>query len=173
MKLYALLLLLALPSTFLEGKKMSVTIGSQAPDFSLPDEAGVVHKLSDYQGRNVALYFYPKDNTPGCTQEACTLRDGYADLQKNGVTILGVSGDSSESHKKFKEKHHIPFTLLSDKGRVVAQKYGATSYLLIMSLPKRITFLINKEGVITKIIDNVDIKQQAKVIIDHFAQQSK
>ena len=101
------------------------TVGDQAPEVALPDETGTVHRLSDQRGRWTILYFYPKDDTPGCTKEACGFRDGWRELQKLGAVVLGVSGDGAESHKKFIAKYKLPFTLLSDSDRKVMEKYGA------------------------------------------------
>jgi len=97
---------------------------TMAPDFELPDETGVLHKLSDYRGKDVLLYFYPKDGTSGCTTEACNFRDDYSAYEKAGVTILGVSPDSPESHAKFKAEHHLPFNLLADTEHKVCELYG-------------------------------------------------
>jgi len=101
-----------------------IEIGKPAPDFSLPDQNGKIHKLSDYKGKYVALYFYPKDDTPGCTKEACSFRDGFAGLKKAGIEILGVSTDDEISHTKFIEKYKLPFTLLADKDKKIVEKYG-------------------------------------------------
>ena len=98
--------------------------GTLAPDFTLPDENGKEHSLSDYQGGHVLLYFYPKDDTPGCTTEACNFRDDYSQYQDAAVTILGVSPDTSSSHLKFKEKYQLPFTLLADADHSVCDLYG-------------------------------------------------
>ena len=103
---------------------MIIQAGQKAPDFSLPDETGKVHRLSDYLGRPVVLYFYPKDDTSGCTTEACNFRDDYSQYDEAGVVILGVSPDTSKSHTKFKSKYHLPFTLLADVGHRVCELYG-------------------------------------------------
>ncbi|MBP7092042.1 MAG: peroxiredoxin, partial [Anaerolineaceae bacterium] len=97
---------------------------TQAPDFSLPDETGVIHTLSQYAGRNIILYFYPKDDTPGCTIEACNFRDDYSAYENSQVVILGVSPDSPKSHARFKAKYHLPFSLLSDEEHKVLEMYG-------------------------------------------------
>ncbi|HKZ34904.1 MAG TPA: peroxiredoxin, partial [Patescibacteria group bacterium] len=96
----------------------------KAKDFNLPDENGKYHSLSDYLGKWVVLYFYPKDDTPGCTKEACSFRDHFAELKKYGVVILGISKDSIASHKKFSEKYHLPFPLLSDETKETLKAYG-------------------------------------------------
>ncbi|MEI7688752.1 MAG: peroxiredoxin [Candidatus Nomurabacteria bacterium] len=125
--------------------------GTKIIDFSLVDQDKVVHKLSDYSTGRVLLYFYPKDDTPGCTKEACMITEVYDDFIKAGITVLGVSSDSPESHKKFKEKYNLPFTLLSDTDKKVIKDYGASSLLFT----KRISYLIDK-GVIIKVYPKVD-----------------
>ena len=103
---------------------MMPSIGSAAPEFSLPDQDGRVHSLKDYAGAPVLIYFYPKDDTPGCTKQACMIRDAFPDFKKTGVTVLGISTDSVKSHKKFAEKYGLPFTLLSDEEKKVVGAYG-------------------------------------------------
>ena len=104
---------------------MAIEVGKAAPKFTLPDADGNPVALSDFAGKNVIVYFYPKDDTPGCTKEACGFRDGWKDLQKAGAVVLGVSADSGASHKAFAAKYRLPFTLLSDPDRTVMEKYGA------------------------------------------------
>jgi peroxiredoxin Q/BCP len=104
---------------------MAIEEGKAAPAFTLPDQNGKTVSLKDFGGKNVILYFYPKDDTPGCTKEACGFRDGWKELQKLGAVVLGVSADGAESHQKFISKYKLPFTLLSDKDRKVMEKYGA------------------------------------------------
>ena len=138
---------------------MSLSSGITAPDFSLLDETGSPKMLSTYRGKPVVLYFYPKDDTPGCTKEACSFRDGYGAYKKAGVEILGVSPDSPASHARFKEKYSLPFTLLADEGHKVCDIYGVwgpkkfagKSYEGVL----RTTFLINPEGKIIKVFENV------------------
>ena len=125
--------------------------GTKIIDFSLVDQDKVIHKLSDYSMGRVLLYFYPKDDTPGCTKEACMITAVYDDFKKAGITVLGISSDSPESHKKFKEKYNLPFTLLSDTDKKVIKDYGASSILFT----KRISYLIYK-GVIIKVYPKVD-----------------
>jgi len=129
---------------------MEIKVGSQAPDFESPDQNGKMHKLSDYVGKWVLLYFYPKDFTPGCVKEACTLRDNYEELTKH-LVVLGVSKDSVNSHKKFEEKYELPFTLLSDQKKVAIDLYGADGLIFM----KRVSFLIDPEGIVRKIYNNV------------------
>ena len=103
---------------------MTISAGIQAPEFTLQDETGVPRALKDYRGHPLILYFYPKDDTPGCTTEACNFRDDYSAFQKAGVTILGVSPDSPRSHARFKEKYHLPFSLLAYEGHKICELYG-------------------------------------------------
>ncbi len=142
---------------------------NKAPEFELPDENGDIHTLVDYQGEYVLLYFYPKDDTPGCTTEACEFRDDYAEYEKAGVKILGVSPDSPKSHKKFKEKYGLPFILLSDEDQKVCEAYevwgkksmyGREYYGVL-----RTSFLIDKEGNILEIFENVKPKGHSQQIL--------
>lgn len=132
----------------------------KAWDFSLPDQEGNVHSLSQYKGKWMVLYFYPKDNTPGCTKEACSFRDSYKEFQKKDVIILGISKDSVKSHKKFAEKYHLNFPILSDEKGEVIEKYNAwgeknmfgKKYMGIF----RKTYLINPKGEIHKVYEKVN-----------------
>ena len=125
---------------------MSLQVGDKAPDFTLPDQSGAPVTLSDRLGEKVVvLYFYPKDNTRGCTAEACSFRDSYESFTDAGAVVIGVSSDSVESHEKFAGKHELPFTLLSDGDRAVRKQYGATTLGVV---PGRITYVIDQEGVI-------------------------
>ncbi len=141
----------------------------QVPDFELPDENGKLHKLSDYLGQYVLLYFYPKDDTPGCTTEACEFRDDYAEYDKAGVVILGVSPDSPKSHKKFKEKYNLPFVLLADEDHQVCEIYGVwgkksmygKEYYGVL----RTTFLIDIEGKLVEIFEKVKPKGHSQQIL--------
>jgi len=130
-----------------------------APDFTLLDETGKPRRLSDYRGRTVLLYFYPKDDTPGCTTEACSFRDNYKAYQDASVTILGVSPDSPKSHAKFKEKYHLPFTLLADEGHKICEQYGVWGKKKLMGREYdgvfRTSFLIDPKGMITKVFEDV------------------
>jgi thioredoxin-dependent peroxiredoxin len=140
-------------------------VGADAPDFALPDAQGQVHKLSDYLGKKVVIYFYPKDGTPGCTKEACNLRDNYQALQDRGLVILGISYDDAESHKEFIKEHNLPFTLLSDTDKKVADMYGAKGGLLGFIGAKRITYLIDEHGKIMHVFDDVDTGDHADQIL--------
>lgn len=141
----------------------------KAPDFTLPDQNGTSHTLSDYRGKWVVVYFYPKDETPGCTAQACSFRDGRQILEDNHITVLGISADSVESHKKFADKHELNFTLLSDPDKKVIQAYD--SYKPKKMFGKeflgihRNTFIINPEGEIVKEYTNVKPEGHAFKII--------
>jgi len=145
-------------------------VGDKAPMFSLRDENGKIQTLNKFKGKRLVLYFYPKNETPGCTKQACSLRDGYADLVKEDIVILGVSFDSVASHKKFKKNHKLPFSLLSDNDKSVAIAYGACKKIIFFYLPfpSRKTFLINEQQIIVKILDHVDVKNHASEIIKAF-----
>ncbi len=138
---------------------MPLPEGSLAPDFSLPDESGKLRRLADYRGRPLVLYFYPKDETPGCTTEACGFRDDYAAYERAGVTILGVSPDSPQSHARFKARHQLPFTLLSDGDHQVCELYGVWGPKKFMGRQYqgvlRTTFVIDAQGRIVKVFENV------------------
>lgn len=138
---------------------MVLKAGSRAPDFELADENGEIRRLSDYRGESVLLYFYPKDDTQGCTTEACNFRDDYSAYQDAGVTILGVSPDTPESHTKFKEKYALPFTLLADVEHQVAEQYGVwgikKSFGREYAGIYRTTFLIDQDGMIKEVFEKV------------------
>jgi len=138
---------------------MPISANQPAPDFTLLDENEVQHSLSDYHGTPVVLYFYPKDDTPGCTKEACSFRDDYHVYQEAGVVILGVSPDSPKSHLKFKNKYALPFTLLADTGHQVCELYGVWGRKKSMGREYdgvfRTTFLIDAQGNIVKVFENV------------------
>ena len=134
-------------------------IGTKAPDFTLPDQNGNLHSLSEYKGKKVVLYFYPKDNTPGCTKQACSFGDLMPQFSEKGAVILGVSKDSVASHKKFEEKFGLPFTLLSDTEKTVIQAYDVwkekKNYGKVTMGVVRSTYLIDEEGIIIKAFGNV------------------
>lgn len=140
--------------------------GDKAPDFNLPDTKGTLHGLSNYSGKWLVLYFYPKDDTPGCTKEACSFRDDLSKLDQLGAQIVGVSVDDSGSHAKFAEKYHLPFPLLSDKDGKVADSYGALMNLFVIKIAKRYTFLIDPQGTIAKVYLSVDTSRHSQEIID-------
>ncbi len=138
---------------------MIIEVGQQAPDFMLSDENGQIHHLSDYQGKYVLLYFYPKDDTPGCTKEACNFRDDYSQYDDANVIILGVSPDSPQSHAKFKSKYNLPFTLLADEDHKVCELFGVwgpkKSFGKEYEGVHRTTYLINPDGRIQKVYKKV------------------
>jgi peroxiredoxin Q/BCP len=144
---------------FFGGEIMPLPAGIPAPDFELLDDANTLRKLSDFRGRNVILYFYPADDTPGCTKEACNFRDDYSAYEKAGVLILGVSPDSVESHIKFKKKFQLPFPLLADEGHKVCDLYQVWGPKKFMGKEYegvlRTTFLIDPEGNIARVFENV------------------
>lgn len=132
---------------------MAVKVGDIAPDFSLESASGQRVSLSDFRGmKSVVLYFYPKDETTGCTKEACGFRDSYEAFKRLGAEVLGVSSDSSESHRKFAEHHTLPFTLLSDPKKVVRKLYGVRSSIGI--IPGRVTYIIDREGRVIHIFNS-------------------
>ena len=143
--------------------------GSMAPDFVLEDERGVDRRLSEFRGSPVVLYFYPADDTPGCTKEACNFRDDYSMYTKAGVVVLGISPDSALSHAKFKSKYSLPFTLLADPGHVVCSKYGVWGEKQFMGRTfdgvLRTTFLIDSTGRIMRVFEKVRPAQHSAEII--------
>jgi thioredoxin-dependent peroxiredoxin len=143
-------------------------VGSPAPDFSTSAVIGdqtVPVKLSDYRGRKVVLYFYPKDGTPGCTKEACAFRDGYALLKGWNIALLGCSIDSADAHKSFTKKYQLSFPLLLDPGNKIAKAYGADNGIPILGLDRRVTYVIGEDGNILKVYPNVDPSAHARQII--------
>jgi peroxiredoxin Q/BCP len=157
---------------------MAPNVGDKAPDFIVNDQDGKPVKLSDLRGKKVVLYFYPKDMTPGCTAEACNLRDNYKLMQKQGFEVLGVSTDNEKLHQKFIEKEKLPFRLLSDINKTVHEAYGTwvlkSMYGREYMGTARTTFVINENGVIEEIINKVDTKNHAAQILkDESAGASK
>ncbi len=144
----------------------TLQVGDIAPGFSLNDAEGRTHYLSDYAGKYLVLYFYPKDDTPGCTKEACHFRDDMAQLEKLGAHVVGISVDSRASHADFAKKYHLPFPLLADTNGAVADSYGALTNLYVFKIAKRYTFLINPYGNISKIYKSVDTSNHSQQIID-------
>ncbi len=138
---------------------MTLQAGIPAPDFTLLDENGAARRLSDYRGKAVVLYFYPKDDTPGCTTEACAFRDDYSAYDAAGVVILGVSPDKPKSHAKFKAKYNLPFTLLADEEHVVCETYGVWGRKKFMGREYdgvfRTTFVIDTQGTIARVFEDV------------------
>jgi peroxiredoxin Q/BCP len=143
--------------------------GTEAPDFELPSDAGEPVRLSSLRGRPVVLYFYPKDDTPGCTKQACGLRDVYGEIEERGATVLGVSPDTEASHVKFKSKYGLPFTLLADPEHEVAERYGVwvekTSYGRRSMGIKRSTFVIDADGKVVSAMIGVSPDGHAEKVL--------
>jgi peroxiredoxin Q/BCP len=143
--------------------------GDKAPELNAPDQNGNIIKLSNYKGSKVVLYFYPKDDTPGCTAEACNLRDNYNLLLKKGFIIIGVSADNEKSHKKFIEKYKLPFPLIADTDKKVCNAYGVWGKKKFMGKEydgiNRTTFVISEDGIIEDIIEKVDTKNHTEQLI--------
>ncbi|EAZ79081.1 thioredoxin-dependent thiol peroxidase [Algoriphagus machipongonensis] len=148
---------------------MELEVGQMAPDFEAKIESGETIKLSDYRGKKVVLYFYPKDNTPGCTAQACNLRDNYEALQKAGYVVLGISSDAEKSHQKFIEKQSLPFSLIADPEKKVHELYGTwvekSMYGRKYMGTARTTFVIDEEGKIAEIISKVKTKEHTAQIL--------
>lgn len=139
---------------------MTPSVGQEAPAWQATDQSGASHTSDEYRGRWLVLYFYPKDDTPGCTKEACSFRDAAEELPEE-VAVVGVSGDSEASHQRFAEKYRLPFTLLADLEKKIIGAYGTDG----VSLPKRTTFLIDPHGRIAKIYEKVAPAEHAAVVI--------
>jgi thioredoxin-dependent peroxiredoxin len=142
------------------------TVGQPAPAFKLQDQDGKWHSLGDYKGKWVAVYFYPKDDTPGCTTQACSFRDNIFAFNKEGAVIVGISVDDVESHKKFAEKHGLPFALLADADKAVAKQYGVLKNYGVVEFARRDTFIIDPEGRIAKHYESVDPDGHSKVVLE-------
>ena len=146
-----------------------LTIGTKAPDFTLPDKDGNPVRLADYLGKKVVLYFYPKDNTPGCTRQACAFAEAYDRFRAQDVAVIGISKDSVASHKKFEEKYDLKFTLLSDTERKVIEAYDVwkekKNYGKVSMGVVRTTYLIDEEGVIIKANDKVKAAEDAEKML--------
>lgn len=148
---------------------MDLKVGQKAPELNLPDENGKVHKLADYKGKTIVLYFYPADDTPGCTLEACNFRDDYLKYKAAGAVILGVSPDDEGSHEKFKKKFSLPFPLLADAGHRVCEKYGVwgeksmfgKKYMGVI----RSTFIIDADGKIAEVFSKVSVAKHSQKVL--------
>ncbi|MNS21335.1 putative peroxiredoxin bcp [compost metagenome] len=147
-----------------------LSINDKAPEFSGVDQNGNPVSLANYKGKKVVLYFYPKDDTPGCTAEACDFRDNYAGLKSKGFEVIGVSVDSEKSHTKFVNKYNLPFTLIADPDKKMVEDYGVwvekSMYGRTYMGTARTTFIINEESVITHIIEKVDTKNSTQQVLD-------
>ena len=151
--------------------------GDKAPEFALPDQDGKLHSLADYKGRSVLLYFYPKDDTPGCTTEACTIRDNIGAFEKGKIAVLGVSTDSVKSHGKFAKKYRLPFTLLADEDKKVVEAYGVWGKKKFMGREylgtRRWSFLIGPDGRIVKVYESVKPAAHADEVLADAAAESE
>jgi peroxiredoxin Q/BCP len=147
-------------------------IGDVAPDFSGVTQTGETLRLSDLRGRPVALYFYPKDETPGCTKQACSLRDGGDDLEAAGISVVGVSPDDQASHARFAEGHRLDFPLVADPDKAILKAYGAwgdkSLYGRLVTGVKRTTFLIGPDGHIVDVIKRPDVRRHAEQVVERF-----
>jgi len=148
--------------------------GTTAPAFKTTDANGETISLKDLRGQKVVLYFYPKDDTPGCTKEACSFRDDFAKFRKRGIAVLGVSPDSEKSHKKFETKYKLPFTLLADTDHAIAESYGVWGEKKFMGRTymgvQRTTFLIDEKGKIKKVFEKVKPEDHASEVLEAFAE---
>jgi len=148
---------------------MSLKVGDKAPEFQGIDQDGNDIRLGDFKGKKVVLYFYPKDNTPGCTAEACNLRDNYTELQKQGYVILGISSDNEKSHRKFIDKFELPFSLIADADKKIHEQFGTwvekSMYGRKYMGTARVTFVIDENGVISEMIEKVKTKDHAAQIL--------
>lgn len=149
---------------------MALRVGQKAPDFKLKDQTGLEHTLSDYKGKAVLVYFYPKDSTPGCTREACSIRDRFQSFGKQGAVVLGISVDSEASHQKFSEKYKLPFSLLADEDKKVVKAYGVWGLKKFMGREyegtHRNSFLIDANGRIAKIYEKVKPESHAAEVLE-------
>lgn len=166
---------LAVPAALLLGSLLwprsqpraeSLQPGMSAPDFALPDAQGAERKLGDFRGEWLLLYFYPKADTPVCTQEACAFRDGYQELRRRGVRVVGVSVDKPAAQQAFAAKHRLPFPLLSDRDGRIARAYGALWSLGPLRYARRHSFLIDAQGRITRIYRSVDVDTHFRQVLD-------
>ena len=148
----------------------TLTAGDKAPDFTAKDQNGKAVSLADFKGKTVILYFYPKDDTPGCTAEACDFRDNYQSLLSKGFEVIGVSTDDEKSHRKFVTKHSLPFTLIADDDKHIVEAYGVwvekSMYGKKYMGTARTTFIIDADGTIHKVIEKVDTKNSSQQVLD-------
>jgi peroxiredoxin Q/BCP len=148
-------------------------VGSAAPSFSLPDQSGKTRTLEEFRGKWLALYFYPKDDTPGCTEQACKFRDDLAQLTALGAQVVGVSVDTSASHSEFAKKYSLPFPLLADEKGEVAERYASLMNLGVMKLARRNTFLIDPEGKIAKVYAKASTSRNSVEVIEDVKKLAK
>jgi peroxiredoxin Q/BCP len=163
--LLAFALAVSLAGSALAEAMVAPAVGDAAPAFQLPDQKGVVHTLDQYRGRWLVLYFYPKDNTPGCTKQVCAFRDHITKVRAAGAAVLGVSVDDVASHEKFATEHKVPFPLLADTDRTTARAYGVLTSKLGMKYARRDTFLIDPQGKVAKHYENVDPEKNVTQVL--------
>jgi peroxiredoxin Q/BCP len=147
-------------------KRREPRAGEPAPDFSLPDQEGRTRSLAEFRGKWLALYFYPRDDTPGCTRQACAFRDDWSRLAALGAQVVGVSVDDVESHLDFAKEHRLPFPLLADKGGVVAARYGSLRDLGLIKFARRNTFLIDPQGRIAQVYLSVNASGNSREVVE-------
>ncbi len=148
---------------------MTLSIGTPAPDFEAKDQNNKKVRLSDFRGRHVILYFYPKDFTPGCTKEACSFQESIEVFKKHKVVVLGISTDSAESHKEFAKKNKLSFLLLSDEDKKIAKTYAVLGLMgKILGMAKRVTYIIDKKGIVEEVFTNVKPEEHAKDLAEIF-----
>ncbi len=169
----AIILTAILGYRYYSSVQLSLKLGEHAPEFTLSDTKGLQHSLSDYKGKYVVLYFYPKNDTPGCTKEACSFRDDLSKLESLNAKVVGISIDSVASHQKFAEKYHLPFTLLADVDGQVAEAYHAVTNLVFTKIAKRYTFLIDANSKIIRIYHDVNVSNHSQQIIHDLIQAQK
>lgn len=145
-------------------------VGQPAPDFELSDQQGQIRRLSEWRGKWLVLYFYPKNDTPGCTTEACNFRDDWLQLQQLGAEVVGISVDTAASHAAFAQKYKLPFPLLADPKGEVAARYGALSDWLVIKLARRYTFIVSPEGRIARVYRSVDTDRHSAEIVGDLRQ---
>ena len=149
---------------------MAIEVGKAAPKFTLPDQTGAEVSLADYRGQDVVVYFYPRDDTPGCTKEACGFRDAWAELRQRGVVVVGISPDQPASHEKFRAKYRLPFTLLADPEKRTLAAYGAWGEKVLYGKKTvgmiRSTFVIDGEGVVRKVFPRVKVDGHAEQVLE-------
>ena len=169
-KIIRLLISMIFPFLIIGPSLADINIGQKAPTFNLQDQNGTWHKLEDYKGQWVVLYFYPKDGTPGCTTEACNFRDNIFEFQKLNTQILGVSLDNVKSHQEFSEKYSLPFPILADVDKSCAENYGVLGKFMLMTIAKRQSFIINPDGEIVKHYKKVDSDIHSAEVINDLKQ---
>ena len=152
-------------SCSLQSNEVHLTEGQEAPNFTLKDQEGNEHTLSSYRGKKVVIYFYPKDDTPGCTKEACGIRDAYDDFVNQDIVVFGISYDGAEAHQDFIKKYNLPFNLLSDSDKSISKLYGTEGTFF----PMRKTFLIDENGMIKKIYSKVSVVGHGNEILRDFS----